>query len=77
MLQAAGAVETFDGLSRRFAALVDGRHAYGPWRIVRAVDRLQTFGRYYAGKFRANANDLGDVSLFDYAHCGCTWARFG
>ena len=46
----------------RFAALVDGRHAYS-LSDVRAVIGSKTFA-LYAGLF-ANANK-GDVSLFDY-----------
>ena len=57
---AAGAVETFALGIARFAALVDGRHAYD-LSDVRAVIGSATFGRY-AGQFSGN----GAVSLFDY-----------
>ena len=57
---AAGAVETFATGIARFAALVDGRHAYD-LADVRAVIGSQTFGRY-SGQFSGN----GAVSLFDY-----------
>ena len=59
---AATAVETFSTGIARFAALVDGRHAY-TLGDLRAVIGSATFA-LYAGLF-ANANK-GDVSLFDY-----------
>ena len=62
MAKAAGAVETYTTGIGRFAALVDGRHAYS-LADVRAVIGSKTFA-LYAGLF-ANANK-GDVSLFDY-----------
>ena len=58
----AAAVETYTTGIGRFAALVDGRHAYS-LADVRAVIGSKTFA-LYAGLF-ANANK-GDVSLFDY-----------
>ena len=61
-VNAAGAVETYTTGIGRFAALVDGRHAYS-LSDVRAVIGSKTFA-LYAGLF-ANANK-GDVSLFDY-----------
>ena len=57
---AAGNVETFQTGIARFAALVDGRHAYD-LSDVRAVIGSKTFARY-AGQFSGN----GAVSLFDY-----------
>ena len=57
---AAGNVETFATGIARFAALVDGRHAYD-LSDVRAVIGSKTFARY-AGQFSGN----GAVSLFDY-----------
>ena len=59
---AASSAETFTTGIARFAALVDGRHAYD-LRDLRAVIGSKTFA-LYAGLF-ANANK-GDVSLFDY-----------
>ena len=59
-VNAATAVETFATGIARFAALVDGRHAYD-LSDVRAVIGSETFGRY-AGEFSGN----GAVSLFDY-----------
>ena len=59
---AASTVETFSTGIARFAALVDGRHAY-TLGDLRAVIGSATFA-LYAGLF-ANANK-GDVSLFDY-----------
>ena len=61
-VNAAGAVETYTTGIARFAALVDGRHAYD-LADVRAVIGSKTFA-LYAGVF-ANTNK-GDVSLFDY-----------
>ena len=61
-VSAAGAVETYTTGIGRFAALVDGRHAY-TLADVRAVIGSKTFA-LYAGVF-ANSNK-GDVSLFDY-----------
>ena len=57
---AATAVETFATGIGRFAALVDGRHAY-TLKDVRIVIGSKTFARY-AGQFSGN----GSVSLFDY-----------
>ena len=59
---AASGVETYTTGIARFAALVDGRHAY-TLSDLRAVIGSATFA-LYAGTF-ANANK-GDVSLFDY-----------
>ena len=59
---AASSAETFTTGIARFAALVDGRHAYD-LRDLRAVIGSKTFA-LYAGLF-ANANK-GDLSLFDY-----------
>ena len=59
---AASSAETFTTGIARFAALVDGRHAY-TMGDLRAVIGSKTFA-LYAGLF-ANANK-GDVSLFDY-----------
>ena len=59
---AASSAETFTTGIARFAALVDGRHAYN-LSDLRAVIGSKTFA-LYAGLF-ANANK-GDVSLFDY-----------
>ena len=59
---AASSAETFTTGIARFAALVDGRHAYNLGDL-RAVIGSKTFA-LYAGLF-ANANK-GDVSLFDY-----------
>ena len=59
---AASSAETFTTGIARFAALVDGRHAY-TLGDLRAVIGSKTFA-LYAGLF-ANANK-GDVSLFDY-----------
>lgn len=59
---AATAVETYTTGIARFAALVDGKHAYS-LADVRAVIGSDTFA-LYAGTF-ANTNK-GDVSLFDY-----------
>ena len=59
---AAGSVETYTTGIGRFAALVDGRHAYD-LSDVRAVIGSKTFA-LYAGLF-ANSNK-GDMSLFDY-----------
>ena len=61
-MAAASGVETYTTGIARFAALVDGRHAYD-LRDLRAVIGSATFA-LYAGTF-ANANK-GDVSLFDY-----------
>ena len=61
-VNAAGAVETYTTGIGRFAALVDGRHAY-TLADVRAVIGSKTFA-LFAGVF-ANTNK-GDVSLFDY-----------
>ena len=61
-VNAAGAVETYTTGIGRFAALVDGRHAY-TLADVRAVIGSKTFS-LYAGLF-ANSNK-GEVSLFDY-----------
>ena len=61
-VSAASAVETYVTGIGRFAALVDGRHAY-TLADVRAVIGSKTFA-LYAGVF-ANTNK-GDVSLFDY-----------
>ena len=61
-VNAAAAVETYTTGIARFAALVDGRHAY-TLADVRAVIGSKTFA-LYAGVF-ANTNK-GDVSLFDY-----------
>ena len=58
----AGAVETYTTGIGRFAALVDGKHAY-TLADVRAVIGSKTFA-LYAGLF-ANSNK-GDLSLFDY-----------
>ena len=58
----ASSVETYTTGIGRFAALVDGKHAY-TLADVRAVIGSKTFG-LYAGLF-ANSNK-GDVSLFDY-----------
>ena len=58
----AGAVETYTTGIGRFAALVDGKHAY-TLADVRAVIGSKTFA-LYAGLF-ANSNK-GDMSLFDY-----------
>ena len=59
---AASSAETFTTGIARFAALVDGRHAYD-LSDLRAVIGSKTFA-LFAGLF-ANANK-GDVSLFDY-----------
>ena len=59
---AATAIETYTTGIARFAALVDGRHAYD-LSDLRAVIGSKTFG-LYAGLF-ANSNK-GDMSLFDY-----------
>ena len=59
-VSAASAVETFATGIGRFAALVDGRHAYD-LRDVRACIGSKTFARY-AGQFSGN----GAVSLYDY-----------
>ena len=59
---AASSAETFTTGIARFAALVDGRHAYD-LSDLRACIGSATFA-LYAGLF-ANANK-GDVSLFDY-----------
>ena len=59
---AASGVETYTTGIARFAALVDGRHAY-TLADLSAVIGSKTFA-LYAGLF-ANANK-GDVSLFDY-----------
>ena len=59
---AASGVETYTTGIARFAALVDGRHAY-TLGDLRAVIGSKTFA-LYAGLF-ANANK-GDISLFDY-----------
>ena len=59
---AASTVETFGTGISRYAALVDGRHAYD-FRDLRACIGSATFA-LYAGLF-ANANK-GDLSLFDY-----------
>ena len=61
-VNAAGAIESYTTGIGRFAALVDGRHAY-TLADVRAVIGSKTFA-LYAGVF-ANTNK-GDVSLFDY-----------
>ena len=61
-VSAASAIETYTTGIGRFAALVDGRHAY-TLADVRAVIGSKTFA-LYAGVF-ANSNK-GDVSLFDY-----------
>ena len=61
-VSAASAVEDYVTGIGRFAALVDGRHAY-TLADVRAVIGSKTFA-LYAGVF-ANTNK-GDVSLFDY-----------
>ena len=61
-VNAAGAVENYVTGIGRFAALVDGKHAY-TLADVRAVIGSKTFA-LYAGVF-ANTNK-GDVSLFDY-----------
>ena len=58
----ATAVESYKTGIARFAALVDGKHAYS-LRDVRACIGSDTFA-LYAGVF-ANANK-GDMSLFDY-----------
>ena len=57
---AASSVETYATGIGRFAALVDGRHAYD-LSDLRAVIGSKTFA-LYAGIFSGN----GDVSLFDY-----------
>ena len=57
---AASAVDTYATGIARFAALVDGRHAYD-LSDLRAVIGSKTFA-LYAGIFSGN----GDVSLFDY-----------
>ena len=59
---AASAVETYTTGIKRFAELVDGKHAY-TLADVRAVIGSKTFA-LYAGLF-ANSNK-GDLSLFDY-----------
>ena len=59
---AASSAETFTTGIARFAALVDGRHAYD-LSDLRAVIGSKTFA-LYAGLF-ANSNK-GDLSLFDY-----------
>ena len=59
---AASAVETYTSGIKRFAELVDGKHAY-TLADVRAVIGSKTFA-LYAGLF-ANSNK-GDLSLFDY-----------
>ena len=59
---AATAIETYTSGIARFAALVDGLHAY-TMQDVRAVIGSKTFA-LYAGIF-ANSNK-GEVSLFDY-----------
>ena len=61
-VSASGSVESYTTGIGRFAALVDGRHAY-TLADVRAVIGSKTFA-LYAGVF-ANSNK-GDVSLFDY-----------
>ena len=59
---AASSTETYASGIARFAALIDGRHAYS-LADVRAVIGPSTFA-LYAGLF-ANSNK-GDMSLFDY-----------
>ena len=59
-VNAATATETFATGVARFAALVDGKHAYD-LSDLRAVIGSATFGRY-SGQFSGN----GAVSLFDY-----------
>ena len=59
-VNAAAAAETYATGIERFAALVDGRHAYD-LSDVRAVIGSKTFGRF-AGQFSGN----GAMSLFDY-----------
>ena len=59
---AASAVETYSTGIKRFAELVDGKHAYD-LSDVRAVIGSKTFG-LFAGLF-ANSNK-GEVSLYDY-----------
>ena len=61
-VSAASVIETYTTGIGRFAALVDGRHAY-TLADVRAVIGSKTFA-LYAGVF-ANSNK-GDHSLFDY-----------
>ena len=61
-VSAASAVETYSTGIKRFAELVDGKHAYS-LRDLRAVIGSKTFA-LYAGLF-ANSNK-GEVSLFDY-----------
>ena len=61
-VSAASAIETYTTGIQRFAALVDGRHAY-TLGDLRAVIGSKTFA-LYAGLF-ANSNK-GDMSLFDY-----------
>ena len=59
---AATAIETYSTGIKRFAELVDGRHAY-TLKDLRVVVGSKTFA-LYAGLF-ANSNK-GDLSLFDY-----------
>ena len=61
-VSAASSVETYTTGIARFAALVDGKHAYS-LRDVRACIGSDAFS-HYAGVF-ANSNK-GDMSLFDY-----------
>ena len=61
-VSAGSAVETYSTGIKRFAELVDGRHAY-TLGDIRAVIGSKTFG-LFAGIF-ANSGK-GDVSLFDY-----------
>ena len=61
-VSAATSVEGYTSGIARFAALVDGKHAY-TLADIRAVIGSKTFA-HYAGTF-ANSNK-GDLSLFDY-----------
>ena len=71
-VNAAGAVETYTTGIGRFAALVDGRHAY-TLADVRAVIGSKTFA-LYAGVF-ANSGQGRRVACS--ITCRGCWARFG
>lgn len=59
-VSAAGTTETFATGVSRFAALVDGKFAYG-WGDIRAIVGSATFASF-AGKFQTG----GEISLYDY-----------
>ena len=61
---ASAAIETYTTGIGRFAALVDGRHAYTLDADVRAVIGSKTFGR--STRACSPCTNKGDVSLFDY-----------